>query len=591
VYHSKQGSVRVYVLIFLVFMVVITLTAFIFNRFDPPTYGKSFADSFWLSLSTIFNYGVGESAPVTTGGRFVAISLLIGGVIAVGIFTALVTAYFVRNDLLDRLRVRYTRDHVVICGLGDRGFLLAKAFHERGHPVIVIEQNEACDLIEACEQQGSIVLSGDATEREVLATARLPEARYLIAVCGDDGTNAEIAAHARQVARQRMGRSLTCVTHIADHELWHLLRRWEVGSTDSFRLQFFNTFEAGAQALLTAYPPFDETAEGQGKPPHLLVVGSGKLAQSVVVHAARLWREQGLAQGQRLQATMVDNDTARAKESLYLRYPGLETTCEIESRSIDIRSAAFHHADFLFDAQQHLVVTAIYICLDEDALGLSAALALLHRIRRRNLPIVVCMRQDAGLATLLHKEGESARGFDNLHAFGLLEQTCHPDLVLGGANEVLARAYHAKYRKDNEKSGQDARSNPALVPWEQLSETAKESNRRQADHIGQKLQAIGCDLAPMTEWEAGSFTFAPEEVEHMAKMEHERWVNERRSEGWALGPRDPVKKTNPSLVSWEALPEEGKAFNREQIRELPDFLARAGMQIYRLDSSLVRPAA
>ena len=68
----------------------------------------------------------------------------------------------------------------------------------------------------------------------------------------------------------------------------------------------------------------------------------------------------------------------------------------------------------------------------------------------------------------------------------------------------------------------------------------------------------------------------------MAKMEHERWIEERLAQGWTLGPRNPEKTTNPNLVSWEKLPEEGKVFNRNLIQELPESLSHAGFQIYRL---------
>jgi hypothetical protein len=65
-----------------------------------------------------------------------------------------------------------------------------------------------------------------------------------------------------------------------------------------------------------------------------------------------------------------------------------------------------------------------------------------------------------------------------------------------------------------------------------LSEWAekKESNRRYADHISLKLQAVDCYLAPLQDWDALEFQFTTLEVETLAEMEHERWVQERRHE-------------------------------------------------------------
>jgi hypothetical protein len=124
-----------------------------------------------------------------------------------------------------------------------------------------------------------------------------------------------------------------------------------------------------------------------------------------------------------------------------------------------------------------------------------------------------------------------------------------------------------------------------LVPWDNLPERIKESNRRQADHIGLKLKAIGCGISPLRDWEAPKFEFTSQQIEVMARMEHERWSQERRSAGWryAPGERDRVRKTHPSLVDWGALPDSEKDKNRITVRELPHLLASAGFEIYRYE--------
>lgn len=581
----RKGSLRTYLIYLLSVVGAITLsTALAFYHFEagrnPNVHGVW--DSFWWAIVTMTTIGYGDVYPVTTGGRIVAILLMFAGIGTLGVATAAIAAYFVRNDQLQLLRLHRLRDHVVICGLGDKGLLLTKAFRERGDPVLVIEQDETNDLIESCKEQGAIVLLGSATEPEMLAKARVEKAKYLISVCGDDGANAEVAAHARELAGSRAGPGLTCVAHIVDPDLWYLLRRWEIAAVGSFRMQFFNVFDIGARALLTAHPPFSEAEAARASPPHLLIVGAGKLGQNVVVHAARLWRDLPIKPSERLQVTIIAEETAHLTEGLYLRHPGLQAACDLQTQSMDLRSAEFHHGAFLFDAEKHFIVTRIYICVEEDTLGLSAALALLHRARAHKVPIVVRMTQDAGLATLIHTAHGGGRGFDDVHAFALLERICQPDLVLGGTNEVLARSIHERYQLEQQKAGQDAPSNPALVPWEKLPEELKESNRSQAAHIGMKLQAIGCDIAPLTDWEAALFQFEPEEVERMSRMEHERWSTERGAQGWTYGPRDPAKKTNPSLAAWEKLPEETRELNREEIRSMPATLARAGFQVYRM---------
>jgi hypothetical protein len=168
----------------------------------------------------------------------------------------------------------------------------------------------------------------------------------------------------------------------------------------------------------------------------------------------------------------------------------------------------------------------------------------------------------------------------------LLERICQPELVLGGTHEVLARAMHEKYVAEQKAAGHTPQENPLMVPWEALPEEIKDSNRAQAVHISEKLTAVQCDIMPLTDWDAAIFSFTEAEVERMAQMEHERWMHERRLQGWRYsdGPRNDTKKTNPHLVPWSDLTEDMKALNRHVVHDLPAFLARAGFQISRLDT-------
>jgi RyR domain-containing protein len=223
-------------------------------------------------------------------------------------------------------------------------------------------------------------------------------------------------------------------------------------------------------------------------------------------------------------------------------------------------------------------VSHVYVCTEDEGLALSAALLLLNHLRRFHVPIVVRMNRQVGLAALLRAVGAAGnRAFEQLRVFNLLEQACQPDLVLGGTNEVLARALHQDYRVGS--AGQP--DNPAAVPWDNLPLDMKESNRKQADYIATRLEAVGCHIVPMTALDADAFTFTPDEVERLAVMEHDRWVVERKALGWTRGPRDAQKKTNPNLVAWDELDENTKQMNRSSVTQLPVFLNRTGYTVRR----------
>ncbi len=497
----------------------------------------------------------------------------------VAAYTALQALAALFSEQLRSVRVRLGRDHVVICGLGRKGFLLAQEFLDRGITVVVIERDEGNELIRLCRERGAFVLVGDATAVEVLCKAGVTRAKYLVAVCGGDGANAEIAVRARRLTRCRRRGSLTCFVHLVDPQICRLVRDQEIGREEAcpFRLEFFDIFERGARALLHDYPYVSDGQDPIDLPAHLVVIGAGRMGQALIAQAAmNWWMERGEA-GPRLRITVVDRQAQPKVELLRLRYPLLERACELTPWQMEVESPEFQRAEFLLAPEDGCQVAAVYVGLGSDSLGLLAGLALLEQLRSHRVPIVVCMESDSGLATLLQGPPD---GSGQLRAFTLLNRVCNLELLLGGTHALLARAIHEKYVHDQAGRGQTAQANPSMVPWDELPESLKESNERAADHIGVKLRAVGYRLGPLGDWGAERFRFTAEEVELMARMEHDRFVEERRSQGWKSGPRDAKRKTSPYLVPWEELPEDVRELDRDQVRGLPAFLARAGFQLY-----------
>jgi hypothetical protein len=195
---------------------------------------------------------------------------------------------------------------------------------------------------------------------------------------------------------------------------------------------------------------------------------------------------------------------------------------------------------------------------------------------------VLVLTRSAGLAGLI-TESSNLTEYESLRAFGLLDRTLTVDLVFHGTHEVLARAMHEDYVKAQIDEGETRDTNPSTALWESLPGHLKESNRAQAGHIGEKLRAVHCTLTPIMDSAAASFEFSGAEIEELAQMEHERWLAERRDNGWQYidGPKDTEKKLSPDLVPWEDLNKDAKDKDRVFIRGLPLLLARAGFQIIR----------
>lgn len=152
--------------------------------------------------------------------------------------------------------------------------------------------------------------------------------------------------------------------------------------------------------------------------------------------------------------------------------------------------------------------------------------------------------------------------------------------------ERLAHAIHDTYGAVHENGmqaavarGQVPGGAASLGPWDELPEEFKESNRAQAREIGERLAAIGCIMVPTFD-PTLDFALDDDEVQLLARLEHERWMDERTAQGFEFGPVR-GERTRPDLVPWERLSDEARMRNMQAVRRIPGMLDRAGFQVLR----------
>ena len=493
---------------------------------------------------------------------------------AVALSAALIAAAAVFRGQLQSIRLRLRGADVVVCGLGNKGRLLAESFRARGDRVVAIEVDESNEHVADCRARAIPVLVGDAASPQLLRRARLDRAKILVAVCGDDETNAEIATQCLRLDRTESS-PLAAFVHVVDPKLCVLLVDAGPADGDSggVRLELFNVYERSAPTWLSEHPPFRSGGD------HLVVVGGDELGRALIFGAARDWLTANPEVDRRPRITLVDSAAERTVDLLAARYPRLPEVCDLIPVSCSIDSPEFERCAFLLDASGRPDASAVYVCLD-DVSGLAAALTLGLRIRERGAqppPIVLAASGSRGLPSIA--------GLEGLHRFDVLDRTCRAEILLSSTrNEQLAKAIHAEYVRKRAAEGETASTNRSMVGWAKLPEALRESNRRQADHIRVKLTAIGCGLAPRTDWRAPLLALTPDEVELLARAEHDRWRAERLLDGWtyAAGPKNLARKTSPFLVPWGEIPEDQRDYDRNTVRNLPAFLAEAGLGAYRL---------
>lgn len=509
------------------------------------------------------------------------------------------------QDKLQKLRLRFWKHHVIICGLGEKGKQLALDHLKKGEQVVIIDVDEKNDKTRRLMEKGAIVLAGNATNKYLLEKARARHAHTLFAVCADDWVNLEIAllAHHLMTANpqkkpgwaKRLGwlkgliqnlkfqalfpteeteHTHYCFVHLINTELLDLLVRHRVLSRVGGQviINCFNIYENAARHLFRDYPPEVAALQRNQKTIHILLVGFGQMGRSVALQIAKAGH---YAHGQRVYFTVVDKFAEKRRELFLHAYPMFEKICDIDFVSLDTDDKDFLNGSFLNEKGGPKAVTQAIVCLENESAAHICALNLLHLFREAHCQILVRVNTETEMVRLLGAGQSGISGRDDqvllIHAFGSITSSCSADMVVNDKIDEMARQVHASYFRLKIEKGDDPAKDASMKPWDQLTEDFKDSNRQQAEHLEVKLRTIGCKLEASKGQAAATFT--PEEIELLAEMEHARWNAERFLAGWTLGERDPVRKTSPYLVDWDELSEEIKDYDRNTVIKLPDMLA------------------
>jgi voltage-gated potassium channel Kch len=496
------------------------------------------------------------------------------------------------GEQFNRYIVRNMRRHVVIAGLGAAGYRLANAFAADGWPVVAIDKDATNVAIGGCRERGVRVLVGDATDPEFLRQAGVDRAELLVALCGEDQVNIDVAAAARTVSARDRSQVLTALAGFDDFDLWQVMKAPALVDRDEsgFRLELVNLWAVAAELLLDEYPPFPKDHPGS---PHVVVVSDEGLADSLLIGVLRRWVATPRGPADLLRLTLVGASPG-VLEDLAMRNPELAQIASCRLERWDRGGAGANGggtgagpppAGTGADAPTAPTdATAVYVALASETAALTTALTLRHWMGRWDAtPIVVVVDDDdAGVAHAVQRGGPAMKG---IYAFGWLSRTLRPaPLLESTATEAIARLGHLLHCQQQRQLGITDREDPSLVEWEDLPGSLRESNRLWADGIATKLGALHCVVvpAPLLDPERSSFGFTEEEVAELAPFEHERWSADMKRMGYQPGPRD--SRHHPLIdVPFEQLPEDNKNKDRAHVRSIPQVLARAGFRVERLE--------
>jgi hypothetical protein len=536
----------------------------------------------WFTSSLQILIGRYQPPPGVHASGTLLVLTEVGGkaILLVGAFlsTVRIVISALRHDFRTAL-ARRMRNHTIVCGLGETGMQVVRNMLSAGEKVVVIERaDDSIGNGASCDRQGIPLIRGDATSFDMLVLAGVHHARTIIVCTGDDVSNMDVALHIKDLVRDQQPGLPPLVVLAEMRNQWLFSRlvnhdRYALGS-DAVDLRLFNINENAARVLLKSVkaPPGPEIESGA-----FVILGFGPLGQQVMLH---LIRASFATIESQPKIIIFDRAAEQCQRRFTQTYPAAAKLADVSFIEAAISPDSPESWITVESTVRTLPLLGVAICFDDDQTGLYAGLSMrrvLDNLSRIHVPIFLRLGQARHLgqfaATMESLKGQPER----FKVFGGLDELLGFDILVRGELDALAKSIHAQYRDSRQLDGLQSSANE---PWNMLPETLKMSNRRRADNMPFLLAQAGLHMAPSAT--PAPFELSHDEIELLARLEHRRWVIERRLLGFSYGAvRSEFPPRHELLVAWDQLPEAERERNRKDFANLPKVLAEASFGLWR----------
>ena len=525
-----------------------------------PAFGTSFLDTSYYDAQ-LFLLG---SAPLGGPGPF-PVTLEVARFLA-PVTTVLAGVEALRllfGEQIRRWTAAYAPNHAIVTGDNPMAMELARRLRDDFRTVVLVGAKP--ETVDQARALRLLDIAGDPADLNTLRAAGIARSSIIYACADRSATNAATALCARDFAKAS-GRPLLVHALVRDADICTALRARRIGvpGDQRFRLEFFSIEGLAARALFDRHPQPDGEYDR-------VVIGSFSSLGRAMLHELAL---RHVAGNQKVNVTIVGGENTSAELSAFAQeYPVVSRGCEVTFQPALLKT-------------EPGITTMIVVCPPDNDDALRTGLNALPLLVNASDQIVICMSGPSPFGKTF-----SADMLDNvqrrLSVFDVLDEACTPGQIASDLTDQLARAIHRAYIDGCRSRGETPDENPSMRPWPELPVLLKDANIAQAGHIGAKLDAIDCVLVPESSL-IPEFAFADGEVERLARLEHKRWMQERAEHGIGYGSaRD--DKHHPNMVEWARLDDGAKEKDRDVIRNLPDILRQAGLQILRLSSAPPAP--
>jgi len=506
------------------------------------------------------------------------------------------------------------RRFVVVCGIGETGFRIAKDYCLNSEKqVVVVDLDPLNAAVAELQRLGAIALHGNAMDPLVMSDARAIYAKELFLCTSDDKANIAIAKNVERLTRSLSAREVESMERIAkryedsiDEEPPQLALRcflcvdtpdiYEVFSAHSFfesnssrfTVRLVNRRETMARNIFRVCAPdlYYQPTSQQDDPMHILFIGFGALVREMILQTALTAHYTDFRRT--LVSILCSRDQEEAVGRFRHRYPHLEKVLEWDAIYMDPMTV---EEDRWRQLQARAPFRVCYVGMQRDVEGILCARRL-NRLRRHGdmapLNFIVCLNQQNFLAEIIDDDfmpitldKRQLPDHEPIEYFETLDETISIEIVVDDGLDLMARTLHNAYLKTQLTRGESAGDNASLIRWADLPAHKKKANQNAAAHIDVKLRQCRCvalgDAAASAE-----VSFPPDEewLERLAQLEHRRWMADKYLAGYSYGEtRDEDRMLHPDLIPWEQLPESDREKDRDNIREIPRLLAQIHQKV------------